>query len=280
MSDFEPTPGMHDDIAEEVYHSHRDSLSSTGAKSLLKSPKRFHWERNNVAFKKVFEFGSAAHQKVLGSGPEIRAIPDDLLASNGAASTKGAKEFIAAARAEGAIPLKSAEVKQIDDMATELATHRLASELLSVGRPEVSAYALDEATGVLRRGRFDWLHPSLLVDYKSVASSHPTAISGRYGVIAKLGYHLQAAWYTDLARDCGHPGDGFAFIFQQKEAPYEVTVAFIEEDDLAAARALNRQALEIFRDCTESGIWPGAVPDTTAARVSIEMPTYTEEKIL
>jgi hypothetical protein len=151
-------------------------------------------------------------------------------------------------------------------MADVLSSHALAMQLLSDGKPEVSAFALDEATGVLRRGRFDWLGSTILTDYKTAASAEPGAFAGS---AAKFGYHMQAGWYLDLARDLGHPAEAFAFIVQEKEAPYLVSVIELDEAAVNRGRELNRRALEVFRDCTESNLWPGYVADGGFARVSL-----------
>jgi hypothetical protein len=56
-------------------------------------------------------------------------------------------------------------------------------------------------------------------------------------------------------------------------------VATIREEDLWDAGDRNRRALEMYRDCTESGVWPGFLPDDTAAVVSLDQQTYEEELI-
>lgn len=267
------TPGFHSSIPEAEYHSDRDSLSVTGAKTLLKSPALFRHQQDNPVHKDVFDFGTAAHKLVLGVGSVIEPIDADSW------RTKAAQEARNQARAEGRTPILAADYVTVQAMADRLSSHTLAMRLLSEGEPEVSAYAVDEETGVMRRGRFDWLHPNLLVDYKSAASANPNDLAGRYGAVRKWGYDQQAAWYTDLARDLGHPAAAFAFIFQEKTEPYQVTVAYIDDGDLWDARAKNQAALERFRDCTESGLWPAYLSDDTAARLSLTDQTYIEEAI-
>lgn len=268
--------GFHDSIPEFEYHADRTSLSVSGAKVLLRSPALFKWQQDNPVHKDVFDFGSAAHQLVLGVGPGIAVIPATSRAKADQEAHKAAKEQ---ARADGKIPVTAEDYERVQAMADELSSHTLAMRLLSEGKPEVSAYALDEETGVMRRGRFDWLHPTLLVDYKSAQSADPRDLAGRYGAVAKWGYDKQAAWYTDLARDLGHPASAFAFIFQEKTAPYQVTVAYVDDSDLFDARAANRHALERFRDCTESGIWPAYIPNDSAVRLSLTQQTYEQEAI-
>lgn len=250
------TPGFHDDVPEVDYHSDPTSLSVSGAKVLLKAPALYRWQQTHPVHKDVFDFGSAAHALVLGVGQPIAVIDADDWRS------KAAKDARDEARGRGEIPLLIADHASVLAMADELSSHRLAMRLLSEGRPEVSAYALDEATGVMRRGRFDWLGETILTDYKTAASADPDVF---VKAAANYGYHQQADWYTRLAADLGHPAQAFAFIVQEKAAPYLVTVVELPADLVAIGRDRNRRALERFRDCTASGIWPGYVPDDTFA---------------
>ena len=244
-------PGFYPDIPEAEYHSDRDSLSVSGAKVLLKAPALFRWQQDNPVHKDVFDFGSAAHALVLGAGMESIYV-----APFADWKTK-------AAQAMGLSPILPSDWLKVCDMADVLSSHRLATRLLSEGQPEVSAYALDEATGVVRRGRFDWLGAEILTDYKTAISSEPTAF---VKAAANFGYHMQAAWYADLAADLDHPSAAFAFIVQEKEAPYIVTVIELPPELVDIGRARNCRALERFRDCTETGLWPGYVPDDTFAQ--------------
>ncbi len=242
-------PGFYLDVDERSYHTDLTSLSVSGAKVLLKAPALFRWQQDHPVHKDVFDFGSAAHALVLGAGMEsIYVTPLDEFRTNAAKAEK------AEARRVGLSVVTPAEWLTVCDMADVLATHETAMRLLSDGKPEVSAYARDEATGVMRRCRFDWLGSRILTDYKSTRSADPWSFGGD---VAKFGYHLQAAWYLDLARDLGHPAEAFAFIAQEKEPPYLVEVYDLDEPALARGRELNNRALERFRDCTESGIWPG-----------------------
>lgn len=269
----DPT-GFHDDIPEAEYHAHPTSLSVSGAKVLLKAPALFDWQRTHKVHKRAWDLGHGAHAKVLGVGAEIVVVQRTLTNRKGevldvidAADYKStsAQEHRDAIRTEGKTPLLRSELEQVDAMADKLSEHRMAMRLLSEGKPEVSAFCVDERTGVLRRGRFDWLGPTILDDYKSAVSSEPNAF---VKAAANLGYHMQAAWYTDLAADLGHPAEAFAFIVQEKEPPYIVTVIELPADLVDVGRTRNRQALERFRDCTESGLWPGYVPDDEFAAPS------------
>lgn len=272
----DPT-GFHDAIPEPEYHAHRGSLSQSGAKVLLRSPALFRWQQDNPPERKdVFDFGTVAHKEVLGVGTGIAIIPPTSRAKADQEAHKAAKE---AAHAEGKTPITEDDYAKVRAMADRLSSHKLAMRLLSEGQPEVSGFALDEETGVMRRCRFDWLGSSVLTDYKTAASSDPADLSGRYGAVKKWGYDLQAAWYLDMARQLGHPAPYFCFIFQMKEPPYSVTVARLLEDDLDAARFRIREALQRFRDCTESNRWPDPIPDDVCAVLSLNNQTFDQELI-
>ena len=145
-------PGLYSGIPEDVYHADpvpAGSFSSTQAKQILKSAAHLrHYLDAPRAEKKAFDFGHLVHDGVLWVGMEMRVIPQKLLASNGAASTKEAKEFIALARLENAVPLKESEIAPIQAAIDAVRAHELAGPIFGAGTPEVSAFAVDPDTGL------------------------------------------------------------------------------------------------------------------------------------
>lgn len=271
----EITPGVHHGLDEQVYHAHPTSLSVTGAKTLLRAPALYHYERQHPRHKDVFDFGKAAHQKVLGVGAEIVVHEFDPAKVKSPKSTNAWKDQQAEVRATGGVLLLPEENERLDAMVVQLRQHRMANRLLTEGQPEVSAFCVDEATGVLRRSRFDWHEPSgILVDYKTTICSEPDAFARS---AKTFGYHMQSAWYQDIALDLGIAVRGFVFIAQEKEPPYLVSVVQLDEDSDELGRHRNRRALEMFRDCTESGIWPGYTPDDEITSISLPAWAFREE---
>lgn len=272
-------PGFYADIPEAEYHADRRSLSVTGAKQLLKAPAIFRHRQAHPEHKDVFDFGTAAHALVLGVGADLVVHEYDPDKVKSPKATNAWKTQQAEVRAAGGVLLLPDEHARVVAMADELSGHTLAMRLLSDGQPEVSAYAVDETTGITRRGRFDWLGANVLTDYKTAASVDPTDWAGRYGVVRKFGYDMQAAWYLDLARDLGHPAAAFAFIAQAKEPPYLVSVIYVDDADLWEARDRNAAALELYRQCTTTDRWPGYLPNDAAALVSLNDQTYRIENV-
>ncbi len=274
----DPT-GLHPGIDEAEYHAHPGSLSVSGAKVLLKAPALYRWQQDHPVHRDVFDFGSAAHALVLGRGMEsIYVAPyDDWTRrkgpEGGVAYTTDEKRI---GQEDGLSVILPKEWQVVCDMADALSSHRLAMRLLSDGEPEVSAFCIDEPTGVMRRSRIDWLGATYIADFKTTADSDPTVL-GASG--AKWGYEMQAAWYLDIARDLGHPADAFGFIFQMKEPPYLVSVVEFDDDSIERGRRRNRRALQIYRDCAESGLWPGFQADGEITTIRVPNWALREENI-
>jgi hypothetical protein len=261
-------PGVYE-IPEDLYH--RDpvpdgSLSQSGAKKLLQDggPARFrhqldHPEPPTAAM----EMGTAAHTEVLGSGPELVEIEYDNWRG------KKANDEADAARAEGKLPLLTKELATVRAMAAALREHKLAAQLLGQpGRSEASAFWQDPDYKIWRRLRWDHMpHPDprrrpILADYKTTADASPKAFAKS---VANFGYAMQDDWYCAgyAAIFGGQIGDypAMAFIAQEKTPPYLVGVYQLHPDALRFARERNERAMEIYRDCTEAGVWPGYSPE-------------------
>jgi hypothetical protein len=256
-------PGVYD-IPADAYH--RDpvpggSLSSTGARKLLppSCPALFrHWLDHGEAPRADYDFGHAAHTRVLGSGPEVELLDYDNWRTN---EVKAKAE---AARAAGKVPMLTKEYAPIAGMVTALAAHPVASAVLAPGRgrTEQTLVWTDADTGVPCRAMLDHLpYPVagrrlIVADYKTCLSAAPDDL-GR--VISKLGYHVQATHYLDGVQALGlaPAGAAFVFVFQEKTPPYLVTVVELTGVALDIGRHLNREARRTYRRCMETGRWPG-----------------------
>ncbi|MDF5755790.1 PD-(D/E)XK nuclease-like domain-containing protein [Spongiactinospora sp. TRM90649] len=273
-------PGVYD-IPAETYHADPvpgGSLSSTGARRILPPgcPARYRWEADHGTLPKpAWDLGTAAHRLVLGTGPELVRIDAAEWRS------RKVKQQVAAVRAAGDIPLRPADYDQVRAMAAALRSHRIAAALLDPDRgdPEQTLIWRDLVTGVWRRAMLDWLrHPGggrfIVGDYKTCRSADPDAIQR---AVHTYGYHCQGAWYLDGITALGlDPAPAFVLICQEKEPPYLVTVAEIDATALRIGRALNRQAIEIYAECTATGRWPGYSDDIELIR----LPAWLENRFL
>jgi hypothetical protein len=259
-------PGVYD-LPADVYHADPvpaelgGSLSSSGAKLLLppSCPAIYQWARTHPTFSDAFDFGHAAHAKVLGAGAPIVAVDADDWRG------KAAREAKDQARAEGKTPLLAKDVAVVDAMAAKLLEHPVASALLDPdhGLPERSLFAQDEESGgVWLRAMLDWLpipgpRRTIVPDYKTTADVGDPEAFGR--TMANFRYHGQAAWYLDIMRALGLADDDAAFVFivQSKQAPYLVSVIEPDAEALEIGRTENRAAINLFAKCTGNNEWPG-----------------------
>lgn len=232
-------------------------LSSTGLKHLLDSPARFQYERTHRTDKKAFDIGHAVHQKVLGAGLPIAVIPAETLASNGAASTKEAKAFIAEARAEGKTPIKPDEAAVIDRMVEAVLANDDARVLLEApGDSEVSLFWNDSETGVELKGRIDRLlaDAPFALDLKTTGQSAKPSALAAYG--ARLGWEVQSVHYLDgVERVRGL--HRFIHVVVETAPPHLVAVVELDADFLSIGETRRRAAIDLYARCVERDEWPG-----------------------
>lgn len=252
--------GVYTNLDELEYHrSH--ALSASGAKRLLAPgcPALFKHDRDNGGRpnKRAFDIGHAAHAAVLGIGLELVVVDADDWRG------KAARDQRDEAYAAGQCPILAKEKAEVDAMAVALHRHPLAGRLLDPahGAPEVSVFWHDDEHDIDRRARFDWLpcgHGSdgtlVVPDYKTTRSAEPHAFSRS---IFGFGYDVQAVFYMDAVRAAGLADDvSFVFIAQETTAPYLVTLHELDHDALAIGRARVDEACEVFKRCTDTGVWP------------------------
>lgn len=260
-------PGVYA-LPTDEYHADElvpgGSLSSTGARRLLppSCPAIFAYEREHgQPDKRTYDIGHAVHDAMLGGGPEIVSVPADNWL------TKAAKAQRDEIRARGAVPLLAEEYETVQTIARTVLEHPIAGRLFQpgTGTPEASLYARDEQTGVMMRGRLDWLPEPvqgrrfIIPDLKSAKSAEPSEFMKS---VASYGYFAQADWYCSLVRTLGiAEAPVFVFVVVEKTPPYVVSVI---QPDITAMRigALrNRQALDLYAKCEAEGRWPGYVED-------------------
>jgi hypothetical protein len=238
------------DLSNEQYHS-LPSLSASGAKILLQEggPAKYRWAMDNPRpYKDEFDFGTAVHTWTLGTGDPIKPLPFKVW------NEKGAKAAKDKARAEGYVPLKVADYWTALRAAAEVKKHRQAVALFSEGVAEQSI--LFDIDGVPCRARPDWMRPGIVGDLKTTVDAAPD-VDGFGKQAANLDYPVQEAFYRAAVRSLGMPDPMFVFVCVEKSPPYLVSVVRLDAEARAYGERQMRRAVEIYRDCTESGIWPG-----------------------
>jgi hypothetical protein len=261
--------GLVYDLDETIYHR-LPGLSSTGAKKILKSPAHFkHYVSQPQEPKAEFDLGSAVHAKVLGVGAYMSIYPDgtgdetfefdgeelgNVLASNGAASTKAAKAFETDARERGLIPVKRSTTRTVELMVESVLANDTIRALMDSGHPEVSMFAEDPDTNVALRGRLDWLG-SRIVDLKTTAGDASEEDFAKHAF--RLGYDVQFAHYEHLYHLITGENLPYLFAVVETNAPYLTGVHMLGNDEVLMARRRAKEARERYARCRDSGVWGG-----------------------
>ncbi|MEV4777489.1 PD-(D/E)XK nuclease-like domain-containing protein [Microbacterium sp. LWH12-1.2] len=244
-------------MPDEIYHA-RPELSSTGARTLLPefkgSPAKFIWEKSHPRTSRAFDIGHAVHAKVLGTGLQAVAYPEDLLASNGAASTKLAKDWAQEQRDNGFVPMKSVEVNVINKITEAVLANTDARKVLEQPHRETSIFSTSPE-GVPVRARFDIYGNTAGADLKTTADASPRGFNHH---VVEFGYFVQHAWYDDVHFfETGERLDSFSFIAVQTTGPYHVAVYPLDVMYLEIGRKLAREARDVYQRCVETNTWPG-----------------------
>jgi hypothetical protein len=260
-------PGVYDGMPDDLYHGDPvpgGSLSASGARKLLppSCPALYRYEQDHGRPpKREFDLGHAAHREVLGVGLDVHVVDARDW------KTTAARAEAEAAREAGKVPLLAAEYDQVKAMAAKLREHPVARALFDPerGKPEQSAFWRDERTGIWRRARLDWLpNPGagrlIVPDYKTSKTAAPDELQRS---IRNYGWDQQSAWYLDAVHALNLADDSAAFVFvvQQKTPPYLVTVVQLDVVALQIGRFLNKQAIDVYAECTRTGRWPGFSDD-------------------
>jgi len=158
-------------------------------------------------------------------------------------------------------------------MVAAVRAHPLAGQLLDPerGTPERAIWWTDERTGTPCRALIDWspANGRSLVDLKTTGDVAPDGL-GR--LFSAHGYPIQGAHYLRAAAAAGlvGPGAPFVFVLVSRDPPHDVVVARSDPQDLAWADDQCERAYEMWRDCTESGLWPGYSTDL----ITVTMPPW------
>jgi hypothetical protein len=255
-------PGVYD-LGEDDYFGdpiEGGSLSSSGAKLLLppSCPAKYRYDADHPKPpKRVFDLGHAAHKLVLGKGAEL--VPIEFKDYK----TKKAQEQRDEAHEAGRTPILAHEMEQARGMAAAVRQHPDASALFQVGygQAERSLFWVDGPSGIWRRARLDWLpdpEPGrrlVIADLKSCVSANPDDVSR---AVNNFRYHLQAAWYREGIQALGIDVDpAFVMCFVERDPPHVITCMQPDREALRMGAELARKAINLFKECRDTGEWPG-----------------------
>lgn len=232
--------------------------SSTALKTLLQtSPKNM---------REAPDKPSAA--KALGSLAHLLILQPELVAGGVAVEPEGVNRRTKVGKAEfaewaaenaGKLICSQADFDAACAMRDSVLTGKgkIGEAIFGAGRAEVTMLATDPTSGVLCRGRADWLPEGqdVIVDLKTAASAAPDDFARS---AARYNYHMQAWFYTYLySLITGKPAPAFIHAVVESSPPYDSAFYELSQHDLQKGEAAIRHALSIWARCEDAGVWPG-----------------------
>jgi hypothetical protein len=237
--------GLVRDLDEQTYHADTESLSASGAKTLLgKRPPSPDGE--------AILFGRLVHTVILEPAkldtyavldPDIIGVKADGSKADNPTATKAWKDVVFAAKRDGLTVIAPKMLEKARAMEAAVRKHPEAGRLLAAATDhEISAYA-DHPSGARVRARFDLVGPGFIGDIKTTRDADPENF-GR--TMHSFGYHISAANYLDVARANRLDVDRFDLIAVEKEptpgGDYRVSVLEIHPDAIDLGRELMAEA--------------------------------------
>lgn len=245
------TEGIYLDLPAETYHK-APGVSNTTLKEM--DPPANHKAAKPKKETPDMLLGTLIHQAVLEPQKPMNVVMKPVGMSF---TTTDGKKW--KAENEGQIILSPDDYWAVGGCAKSVLSHPKCAELLSEGNAEVSLFARHDATGLLRKGRVDWVPTGdCLADIKKVQKG-----CAARDVFARTLYterhYVQAAYYLGLWNSLmpDDPRENFVFIVVESEAPYLVATYYVDQETLQLGREQYERDLATYAECKRTGVWPG-----------------------
>lgn len=244
-------PGIYtaDQLSNEQYHA-AAGISKSGLDLILRSPAHYRFSEKREATR-AMEIGTALHCAILE--PERFAADYMMLREVTDRRASAYKEACKVWSAERV--LTGSEADRVAGMQESVLSHPVLGRFVKApGRCELSVFATDPETGVLVKCRFDkLLDAKLAIDVKKMQDLRDFGKS-----VANYGYHMQAAFYTDVWKwATGEDLDGFMFAAVEEQMPHASAMITLDDEAMDIGRMEYRKALNTYAECFDRDEWNG-----------------------
>lgn len=256
------------------------SLSSSMAQILLRESPLKAWHSHpklNPSFRRVhddkFDLGTAAHAALLEGSEGLEVIdPANYPSKTGSIPDGWTNNAIRAARDaardKGRTPIlkeKHDGVRAMVDAALKFIQHSEIADYWPDADSEVTGVWSED--GIWLRCRLDRATKNrrVIMDYKSTTDVEPEQFSR---LLARMGYHIQEAFYLRGARALGVDEPRFVFLAQSIEPPHECTLHGCHPALQEIGDGEVQRAIDIWRSCMTTNRWP-----SYGGRIHYAMPT-------
>jgi exodeoxyribonuclease VIII len=137
------------------------------------------------------------------------------------------------------------------------------------GESEICIVWIDKKTGLLCKGRIDYVHrgQAVIIDLKSSLDATKEKFARD---IWRYGYYQQAAFYCDGWRALTEDPPAYVFLVYEKTPPFLIAARELAAKDIIAGRLSYREQLKKYAKCVRDDYWPGYSDNVEM----ISMPTW------
>jgi exodeoxyribonuclease VIII len=246
-----------DNLDETVYHSMKNFVSHSMLRGIKESPAKFRWEMDNPSPPSPAQaLGSAIHMALLEPDKfqvKYAVYPKvDRRTKAGKASHDEWKKAN-----EDKLHLSENDMLVVERIHAKTFDDDFFQKFLRKGRKEVSLFAKDPTTGLLRRARLDnWIEElGVVVDIKTTDSAQEHVFLSD---ITRYQYYTQAAYYTDMVElVTGSRPKAFVLLAVEKTKDCDIRAFSVSPQALVEGSKIYRSWLSTLAECIASDKWPG-----------------------
>lgn len=259
-----------------VEYDEQDVLRISQLKEMARSALHYQHRLDNPRTSKPLTLGTTAHTAVLE--PQ-RFLADyalwDERTKGGRVRPRNGKDWKAFEVAHaGKTIVRADEYNEAMAIRDAVRGKPCAMKYLRKGEPEVSFFWEDSVTGRACKGRVDWVtRPGtvdVLVGLKTARDVRAIAFGN---ATAKLGYHLQWAFYRDAYEGLTGRVPMVVEIVVESAPPHDVVVYVIPAEVTELGRDEYRRLMGLLIECERSGDFPGTADDEQV----LSLPSYMYE---
>lgn len=257
----------------EVDYGAIEAVNQSTLKAIARSPLHYqHLLEHGRTATDTMRLGSVAHTAVL----EPERLERDYAVWTGEGGKTDrfagkAYEAFCAANADRTI-IKQGDLDAALRIQRAVRAHKPAQRYLARGQAELTLVWRDKRTGILCKGRLDWLSSAVadvMVDLKTARDVSQWSFEAAF---AKREYDVQTAFYADgYETITGRALYGKCIAVENVE-PHDVVVYDLAEV-IDTGREIYREYLATLAECRASGSWPGQCP--SAERV-LHLPKWRD----
>jgi hypothetical protein len=237
------------------YYSYK-ALSNSGIKRILRSPAHFkHWLSAERKMSKSLILGELVHYFLLR--PDLVADEVAVFEKGKTLDSKLGNKFIL--NNPDKFCCTRDQYEYAEHVSKTILQDRRVSRLIGLPNAKREHPIIQTINGVPGKALYDLLSPEIILDVKTHSDeggyfNNAESFDANF---FKYGYDIQAAWYQRMAEIWDGMRRDVLFLVVEMEEPFAYTIRQVEQDDMDSAWTDCERAIEIYKECLATDVWPG-----------------------